>query len=294
MLAHNIKEILTLIPEALPMVKSANLEEDFPIDNKDSVTASYLRMHYLEKVASTPVASEVKELLEKAANLHDIKEELDPLIKRFHTMEKTASYQQELYGLTLKDQEALFEGDLGGFGFLSLEKAASVATDLVSKYGEEITSEEVRRYAGHCWLNKEAAVKSLANRYYATKDTDFIKVARVVVDSFKDNIPEDISNLCRTVTTLDKRAGLDIVGFNFYKEALFTKEADYKSSLYITLNGEQIPYEKIISFGKDRISSAIGKDIGSAITGNPTQDKYMLESLPVDLQRVLQSLLKSV
>lgn len=294
MLAYNLKDILSLIPEALPMVKQANLEEEFLPDCKDSVSASYLRVHYLEKVARKAVDTDVKAQVIKAASLHDIKDHLDSLLYRFIPFEKTAAYLEDTYGSSLQDKEAYFEGELGGFGFLGIEKAASTARDLMEQYGDQVTSLEVKRYAGQAWLNKEAAVKALANRYHATKDASFVKVAQIVMSSVRDNVPEDLISLCDTVTRLDKKAGLDLVGFNFYRDALLTKESEYKSMLSVTLNGEQVPYEKIERFGKDRISSTLGKDIGSAITGNPVEDKAMLEALPVDLQRMLQSLLKNV
>ena len=288
MLAHNLKEILTLLPEATELVKQANLEEEFPTDCKDSVAASYLRMHYLEKVASKAVDPEIRAKLEKAASLYDLKEKLDFMIPALLHLEKTAIYNQEKYGMTLKDQEALFEGDLGGFGFLNLEKAAETAKAMLSQYGDQIKSAEVKRYAGHAWLNKEAAVKTLGNRYYATKDPSFVKVAQIAAKIREDN-HEDISNLCSVVTQLDKKAGLDIIGFNFYREALITKEAAFTGGLTVCLDGAQIPYEKVVGFGKDRIGSIVGKDVAAGMTGNPIDDKAMLESLPRDLQIMLKS-----
>ena len=136
MLAHNIKAILTLVPEAKPMVKAASLEEDFPYDSKDSVTASYLRVHYLEKVAEKRVDPATVAKITKAAQLHGVKDALDAFLPRFNTLEKVASQNQSKYGLKLKEIEAGFEGDLSGFGFIGIEKIAAMAESIVDAYGD--------------------------------------------------------------------------------------------------------------------------------------------------------------
>lgn len=292
MLAHNIKAILTLVPEARSMTKQASLEEDFPYDSKDSVCASYLRVHYLEKVAEKQVDRAVSAKITKAAELHGVKAELDKYLDRFNTFEKKASETEAKYGRTLKDIEAGFEGELGGFSFLGIEKTASVARSIYDTYGDEVQSEEVRRYAGRAYLNKEAAVMALANRYHASKDGSFVKVARIVADSVRESDFDAVSQLCKTVTELDKKAGLDVIGFNFYKEALITKKAAFESALTINLDGKPVPYESIRKFGKERIASTLGADIAAAMTDDASQDKAVLESLPLDMQKLLLGLVK--
>lgn len=294
MLAHNIKDILTLVPEATSMVKQANLEEDFPLDNKDSACASYLRVNYLTKVAERKLDLDLVAKIEKAAELYGVKDQVDPYLSRFNTIEKKASAAQSQYGLTLKDIEAGFEGDLSGLGFLGIEKAASAAKKIVGDFGDMVKSAEVLRYAGHAYLNKTAAVQALGNRFYASKDPSFIKVARVVVDDIREDDFSAISSLCDTITQLDKQAGLDIIGFNFYKEALLTKMSALCSSMTVNLAGTQVPFESIQKFGKDRIASTLGGDIAKAITGSPVEDKAMLESLPRDLQVMLAGLVKGI
>lgn len=292
MLAHNLKAILTLVPEARPMVKQASLEEDFPYDSKDSVCASYLRVHYLEKVAEKAVDPAISKKITKAAELHGVKTTLDQYLDRFNTFEKKAAETEAKYGMTRREMEAGFEGELGGFGFLGIEKIASTAKNIYEKFGNEVESLEVRRYAGRAWLNKEAALLTLANRYHATQEPAFVKVARVVVDSVKENDFDAISQLCDTVTKLDKQAGLDVIGFNFYREALITKQADYNSSMSVNLAGTPVAWEKICKFGKERMASALGKDVADAMTGDPANDKAVLESLPLDMQKMLLSLCK--
>jgi len=292
LLAHSIKDILTLIPEVTDMVKKANLEEDFPVDSKDSAAASYLRINYLTKVAERQLDPEITAKITKAASLYGVKEELDQYLPRFNILEKKAAEAHAQYGLTLEQIEAGFEGDLAGFGFLGIEKAAAEARKIVADYGDQVKSAQVLKYAGKAYLNKEAAVLALANRYHATKEEAFVKVARLVVDQVRENDFDSIGELCSTVTTLDKKAGLDIIGFNFYREALLTKMSALCSSMSVNLAGTQVPFESIQKFGKDRIASTLGADIAKAMTGDPVADKGMLESLPRDLQVMLAGLCK--
>lgn len=289
MLAHNIKDILTLVPEAIPMVKKADLEQDFPTNSKDSVSASYLRVQYLTKMASRQVDLETVTKVTKAAELYEVKAVLDGYALRFNNFEKKASENSDTYGMTLKALEAGFEGDLGGLGFLGIEKAASAAASIYEKYGDEVKSPDVLKYAGHGWLNKSAAVISLANRYHATKEPAFVKVARLVNDAIQEYNYEAISGLCKTVQTLDKQAGLDIIGFNFYKEAFYSNEKDMLDSMMVKLAGRDIPWRSIEKFGREKIASTIGKDVSDAMTGRAGEDKAMLESLPLDCQQALVS-----
>lgn len=293
MLAHNIKAILATVPEVTGMVKQANLEEDFPVDSKDSVVASYLRVHYLTKVAERFVDPAVEKRITKAAKLYEVKDELDKYVGRFSVLEKKAAENQEKYGLTLREVEAGFEGDLAGFGFLGIEKTASMANAIYEKYGDQVKSEAVLRYAGRRWLNKEAAVLALANRYHVSKEPAFVKIARLVHDSIRESDFDAISSICKTVQGLDKQAGLDVIGFNFYKEALYGKEAELKSALTVKLAGKDVPWECIEKFGKARIENALGKDVANALTGDAATDKAMLESLPLDSQKLLCKLVES-
>ena len=292
MLAHNIKEVLTIVPEAMGFIKEASLEQDFPVDNKDSAAASYLTAAYLVKVAGKPLDIDLLRRLEKAASLYGVKEEMDKFIPRFSQITKQASEEESLN--IVKAAEAMFEGNLAGF--LNIGKAAEQAAELMEKYASKITSPEVHRYAGRAYLNKEAAVQSLANRYYATKQSNphFIKIARLINDSVREDDFLSINDICKTVTILDKQAGLDLIGFNFYKEALITKQSALAAGLTVKLNGVEVPYTKIVALGKDRIGSYLGKDVGDSLTGDASNDKAVLESLPRDLQIMLQNVLKNV
>lgn len=291
MLAHNLKGILSIVPEALGMVKEANLEEDFPVNSADSASASYLRIHYLTKVAGKIVDESTYNMVTKAATLYGVKDVLDPMISKFSSLDKSAS---SISPVPVTVAEAGFEGDLSGFSFLNIEKTAEAAEMLYDIYGEAITSPQVLRYSGHAFLDKQAAIQSLSNRYYASKNPDFVKLARSVLDEINPADFKAVKGVCEKVTLMDKKAGLDIIGFNFYKEALFTSKQDFIKSASVILAGEEVPMEKVISFGKDGIASTLGKDVADGMTDCPVHNKAVLESLPRDLQIMLKSVLRGV
>lgn len=291
MLAYDIKEILTIVPEALPMVKKANLEADFPVDSKDSAVASYLRMQYMMKVAHKTVPYDAIELLEKAAGLYGFAEEVKPLVAKMEAYEqhvKVASMTKVEEDLRYKELE--IEGNLTGF--TDLEKVASEAQSLYDSY--EVQSDIVKLYACDAYLNKEAALGALAARYQATEDANFMKVASVLRKIDSDSLSiEELRLLCNTVTHLDKQAQISTKGFNFFKEALI-KKAAMVSVCKVHLAGVDVPYENIEKLGKDRIAQILGKDVADELTGDPRHNKQVLETLPLDLQQMLSKFARPV
>lgn len=291
MLAHNIKEVLTLVPEALPLVKEASLEKDFPVDSRSSAAASFLVANYLEKVAHKPISTAVFSLIKKAIDLYELKDEVEPLVGKLTPMQKQASNES-----TVELEQSMFDDNISGLGFFSLEKVASVAESIVEKFGYQVTSPHVKLYSCSGWLDKEAAVKALTSRVIASnkKELGYVKIAQIICNNVKENDQSAIREVCRTVSALDKKAGLDIMGFNFYKEAMVLGLEKMASILSVSVAGEQFPYEKVAKFGKDRIGTLLGKDIAAGMNGDPVNDKAVIESLPRDLQLVLKAGLKNV
>lgn len=293
MLAYNLKDILSIVPDLKEHIKEANIEESYPLDNKDGCMASYIRYQYLTKVANKLVAPEQAAKLEKAAYLYGILEEAKPFVQR---LEKFAAVRRDeqikqAEKLTKGQQEAFFDGTLTGF--VDLTKVASTAQEL---YGPE-ASDNIKLYAGDAYFDKEAAIRALSARAYASGKDVFTKIAEILENSVEDSTKlgrAEIADLCSKVTELDKKAGLDIKGFNFYKEALTRNRARIKTAMSVKVCGKNVPYEKIASLGASRIGNYLGSDVGSAITGDPYNDKAVIESLPLDLQRVLQGVLRNV
>ena len=287
MLAYSLKKVLGVVPEALDMVKKANIEADFPVNNKDSAIGSYLAINYLMKVANEKVRLDTINRVTSAVEYFGAAEQVKPLI------EKISSYAISEYKKQrqLPEKEVLaylqaeFEGNLSGF--VDIEKVAQQAEFLYDTYKDKITSDEVKRYAGVGFLNKEAAVGSLIARYELSKDEAFLKAARLIQNN--DVKPEQLRKVAKVITQLDKHTEVSSRGFNFYKECI-TKEAN----ININLAESPVSYTNIIKFGNDRIGQVLGKDVAEELGKSAMEDKQVLESLPLDLQKVLYSFVKVV
>jgi len=295
MLAYYIKPVLELVPEAMPMVKQASITEEMPLDGRDSTMASALAMEYMIKIAHVPVALEDMEKVSKAVSLYGMEDSVNEfkhsMIKR-SAARNIKKEEDSIESYMLK--QAYFEGELTGTSNIDniVKEASYLYTQAKDK--NVTPSDEVIRYSGNGYLNKEAAMRSLSLRYSLTKEDTFIKLAKAVSEA-DDILSKDIlDSLCSKITYLDKSAGLSLKGFNFYKEAVMTKESELKSSMYVSLAGSKVPYEKIERVGKSNISSYIGKDVAKEMDSGPATFKQVVETLPLDLQQVLLNLTKNV
>lgn len=290
MLAYDLKAILEIVPEAMPLVKKANLEQDFPVDSKDSYIASMLRVKYLTKVAHTSVDYDAQNLLDKAGTLYNASEELAPMLEKLEKYAELKVLAQRSLEDSIASTNLEFYNSISGLA--DLEKAASIACKAYDLYGEEGMSDEMLKYAGVGFLHKEAAVKGMIARYQASKNPMFVKLARMVSDVDETSVTRgDILSLASTVTSLEKEANLQLYGFNFYKDCI-VKSAS--SVLEISIAGQKVPYETIARLGKDRIATVVGKEVADELKNDPVNDKHVLESLPLDLQKILLSIIKSV
>lgn len=297
MLAYTLKPILELIPEAMPMVKRASIQEDFPLDSTDSVIASALEMKYHQHIDHKPVDPFVMDKVAQAVGLYGVKEQVEDLTKK---MVKAAG-QRQLGEMFSKEntklclaKQASFEGELSGMSdpLSRSEKALSLYKE-ASDLGLE-SSEPVLRYSGRAYLSKEAAISNLGARYHATKDPDFVKIAQAIgrLDTYSLK-PETVLDICQTVSKMDKVAGLHMKGFDFFRDALLDKEAAI-SALLVTLDNKSYPWESIEKLGTDRIARFIGEDVAKEIEVSPQNGKQVLETLPLDLQKVMVNLLANV
>jgi hypothetical protein len=299
MLAHTLKSILTLVPEALPMVKKASVDQEFPLDNKDSCIATALQMKYFEKVAFAPVDFTTLEKVAKAVNLYGVGAQVADLT---NLMVKAASNQRSQKELMAKDnymlKEASYVGDLSTMSVSQRSEGAEYLYDLAKQY-EVTPHDSVVLYSGHAGFDKAAAVKSLTVRYNETKNMDFVKVANVIAKAVDDKDsrltePENLVKIANFISRTDEKLGLQFHGFDFFKESFHVKEAAFNSSVSIKLCNQQVPYTKIAAVGKDRIAEYIGKDVADEFERGPENFKTVAETLPQDLQRVLMDLTKNV
>jgi hypothetical protein len=283
MLAYSIKPILELIPEALPFVKSASLEESFPVDSRDSTLASALAVAYASEVTGKSVDPSVMDKVASAVTLYSLQSSLasfrKDLVKRAHA--RTLD--------SFKDPKAEYLAKEAGFSEPTVESKASRATELY-KQAQALgvtPSETIQRYSGNLYLDKKAAVEALSARFHLTKDTGFAKLACAIADLDESRVkPQTVQDLCATVTGMDKKAGLHFTGLDFYKEALITKQAAV-SALNIKLCGKLVPYEKIERAGRARVAQYIGEDVAKEMDAGPENAKAVFETLPLDLQTLL-------
>lgn len=285
MLAYDIKAILEIVPEATALVKKANLEQEFPVETMDSYIASVLRFNYLTKVAKVAVDYDAYGTLEKAAAVYNIENELKPFIASISAYASNALVKSasEFNSTEEYSTSSAFQG---------MEKTAQVAAHLYEIHGADGMNDDIKKYAGVGYLDKEAAVGGMISRYQASKDERFVKLARIINDTDETTLLRaDLMKIASTVLDLEKENELQYMGFNFFEESIVKSAA---SVLLISLAGAKVPYEKIARLGKDRIASVLGKDVAEGLTNDPVNDKHVLESLPLDLQRILASLLKSV
>jgi hypothetical protein len=295
MLAHDLKNLLTIVPDLQPMIKEANLEEDYPLDNKGGAIASYMRYQYRVKVAhkTDGLSPELIDRIEKAAQMYGITDQVKPFVERLEKYaqivlnEAFANYNK----IHVKTAQVNFEGKATGFA--NIPDLVKEAQELCRAYGDEITSSEVLRYAGREWFSKEAAVQALLARAQASGREVFTKVAQIV-DKSMGEAPthEEVMKVCDRITELDIKTGLSAKGFNIYKEAMINKEA-LRSALQIRVCGKQVPFEKISSL-KGHIASYIGQDVADAMGNDPMTCKHVIETLPLGEQRILESMLKNV
>lgn len=297
MLAHNLKNVLELVPEAYSLVKQASVDQESPLDSKDSVLATALEYEYLVKIAkdTSNLNYDLYDKLDSAVHLYGLSEEVSRLSDLMvESANAKAIYESENSTENYLLKVSSFEGSIP---YISINDRSTTATNLYKQAKERgITpSEDVILYSGNAYLSKEAAVKALAVRYHTTKNTDFVKLAGSIgrtPDAYLS--AEILVDIADTICEMDKVAGLHFQGHNFYKESFFVKEAAYKGSLTLTLCGKQIPYESVERIGRSKISNYIGEDVAKEMDAGPDNFKNVVETLPLDLQKVLFNLVKNV
>lgn len=279
MLAYNMKDILLIVPEAESMTKEASLNEDFPIDSRDSAIASALRIEYLTKVAGETITYPTREKVASALEAFSATTAASGLVQKiakFAVAEKRASLYDATESLHL--QEEVLRGNLGFHQ--DLMKVASYAEDIVSRFNGQEFSHETQLYSGALPFGEHEVTNALQKRAYATGDTRYNDVLGVVSDYTVECLnlggQEKRASVAKTVTQLDQE---HFYNGDFFREA-FVKEASY----YVNLGGKSVPWEKI---DKDHVGDVLGKEVSAALTGDYANDKAVLESLPMDEKATL-------
>lgn len=293
MIAYTLKSVLELVPEAMPFVKKASVEQEYPLDNKDACMASALCIAYHENIDHQSVDPWLMEKVANALELYGIKDEYLSLKEK---MAQRNVFTKVASGINLQatylTKQSSFEGDRSGWNDPeALCKTASALYDEAITLGET-PSEDVSRYSGHAYLSKEAAVNGLTARFQATSNPVFVKLAVAIGE--RDLFPtKTVQDLCKTVTGLDKEANLHLKGFDFYKEALIVKQAAFTGSVRVRVGKEEFPLETILRISDSHLSHYIGPDFAKELKSDPANAKAVVETLPLDLQQVLLTLIKN-
>ena len=291
MLAHSIKPILELIPEAADFIKQASVDQEYPLDSRASAIASALELKYHEHVDHRSVDIFAMDKVAHAVELFgasDIVRDLgSKMIKAAH--QAALARTEDPSGDFLRKQ-ASFEGEQTGFVDIPL-----IAEQAVGMYKEAIDlgiepSDTVKRYSGHGYLDKKAAVEGLASRYQVTGNVNFVKLASAIgrMDTLCMK-PETVFDVASTISQMDKEAGISAKGYNFFNEAVITKSA--ATAMQVMLMNKPYNYEDIMRLGSSRIGQYLGEDIGKELDKGPATAKATLEALPMDLQKILCNLL---
>lgn len=283
---HNIKHVISYVPEAIELTKKAHVEEEFPVNSKDSAILSGLELSYLTKVAGEKVDSHISQRVNRAVDLYGARNDVDRLTDLMVSRVNEKKASEIDYSDEVKQAEEVVESMTSGM--FDLEKIASKSASLYDEYSDLVQSDTVKRYAGVGVINKEAAELALSERYRRTKDEKFMKLASIINGSKVETLtPDQNRMIAEAVTGMDKEAGL--YGLDFYKEAIMVKAASMASATMIDLGGRSVTAETIM--GKiGSVAHVIGEDVASDIENStsPMEVKAIVESLPLDLKAILK------
>lgn len=296
MIGYTLKHVLELIPEAFPLTKRAHVEQNFPTEGRDNCLASALSIEYLKHIKKAAVDFDTLDGVYRsitAYGLHEKVAEFSNLMQARHR-DMLVKQSKALTPSSFLEKQAFWEGELSNSPDLVTQ--GQQAVELVKQasiVGVE-PSPRVLRYSGNLPLEKEAALSALNSRFHLTKNPVLLKIAAALgkENSFIFN-PTLVQSLCSTISGLDKAAGLSARGFDFYKEALVEKQAALRN-IRVRVGKEEYPIESIQQIPSHLLSQYLGEDFGKELSGqDPITTKAVVESLPMDLQNVLLSLLKN-
>ena len=296
MIGYTLKQILTLVPEALPFVKQASIEQEYPLSTKSDCAASALRINYELYIEKKAVDSDMLEKVADAVTAYGIEDEIGKLTNLLRTrkpIEKTAA---EVQTQVLYEKQASFECSLNDYRGIpdieALRKQAEVISDECRSSGIE-SNDAVKLYSGDMYMSKSAAYDALQARFHLTQDPVFVKIASALSKEESVLKPSPmVRSLCRVVTGLDKKAGLHAMGFNFYKEALIKESAAF-DTMTVMLCGKPVPLQSILRVSPHHLNNYMGKDFNTELHSDPSIAKAMIEALPLDMQNVLLTIVKN-
>lgn len=300
LLAYSISNITDLIPESIEFIKKASIDEEFPIDNKDSALASGLQMEYLLKIAHRPVDPYVFDKVQNAIDLYGIRDNFEKLAKDMTRRSVSRLFEETPSTLCKKARDHFDYVSSRMYKDIDQVVDAAEAFEKSAALAGEELPQLAKRYAGQMRLDKSASLKALNSRIAAldimSKSAEDYSKLRDTLETMNHTYGLDVPlvrDICKTVTEMDKQAGLSNLGFDFYKEAL-VDDSMIKEALYVKLANNDVPYEKLEKVGYDNFSHYIGKDVADEMKNGPVAFKTVMETLPLDLQKLAYNLTKNV
>jgi len=296
MIGYTLKHVLELVPEALPLVKQASVDAEYPISSKDNCLASALAINYKKNFTGETVDYDVLQKVANAVDLYNLEDTVSTLTNKMISRNsakivKQASLANEPSFLL---KQANWIGDLAGM--TNVREMSEAAEELFEKAASlnEAVDPRVEMYSGRGVLVKEAVLASLEARFSAVKDSTFVKIASAVGQE-PDLIsnPRTVKSLCSVINKLDEKHQLFSVGYNFVKEAMITKKASF-TKCQVKVSGKEYPLEKILSLPSNQLDGYLGEGFTKELNSDPNSAKYLIESLPADSQQILATILKNV
>lgn len=294
MIGYSLKQLLDLVPEALPLVKTASLTEDFPVDSAAGAIASALRIRYDSLTKKASFDRETYDKVFTAVDAFGVSEVVENLENKleagFHNMQKSAA---EAASFSLDAAQAMFLGNLTGMKDIpSLVKQAEALWEKAQSTGATV-KDEVAIYSGNAYISKEAALGALTARYQLTQDPMIAKAASLMSKEASFIPPGQLNRtLCNAITSFDAKHHLESKGFDFYKEACITKSAAVSGT--VNLAGQTVSMDTINAIPSSYMESYMGADFSRELQSDPVSAKALIESLPRDSQQTLAALVKHV
>lgn len=295
MLIRHAKDLITTVPEAMDFIKQASVFDHAEnLHLPDNAVATALDLAYMARTGQEIDGQLVKKA-EEALKLHGLEKKANELIELMAS--RMAAPKKDLEK-EAQSRIAVIQDLVTGIN-PDLEKAAELATWIKeSQYADTYAvknSELVDMYSCHGFMDKQAAEAALLRRARLSGMPEFEKAAETLRTSESDFMsPAQLQEVCKLVTGMDKQANLNKFGMNFYKEVMIVGELQkkaYSMNLTVRLAGKDIQIDKILSADYGKLEAVLGTEIATNLHGDPMTAKAVVESLPMDSQKILEAVI---
>lgn len=276
---YTITKVAELVPAAGALVKRASLETNLPTTSRDETLLSALELEYMMKVAHTQVDLDDAERVCRAVDLYglgaEVKEHAGTMVKSAsavlnskHELSQQVSQAEQFISTQLLSMNP------------DLEKVAEASEGLWDEYESQISSDQVKLYAGAGTLVKEAAALALNHRFKRTGNEEFEKIAQVIASTNPDTLStEDNRAIISAIRGLEKSA--HYIESDLYTDMFIIKEA----ACMINLGSRSVDATNLVKVA-ETAGNILGADIGELLkTAHANKDA--IEALPMGEKQAL-------